>query len=64
MCIEVLNTHIRTLGLKGVSHVRAGVTSHPGPAERPWVSALWVGGWMLEIEMTEVTVNVKDKSGR
>lgn len=43
----------QNLGAKERSDVGAIVTCHQGPAEGPWVSALWVGSWMFETGMTE-----------
>lgn len=50
---RLLITIIWTLGVKEVSDVRVPVTSHGGPAECPWVSAVRVGIWILESEPTE-----------
>lgn len=43
----------QNLGAKECSDVGAIVTCHQGPAEGPWVSALWVGSWKFETGMTE-----------
>ena len=55
---RLLITVIWTLGVKEVSDVRVSLTSHWGPAECPWVSALRVGIWILE---SELVVNVRDR---
>ena len=54
---RLLITVIWTLGVKEVSDVRVSVTSHWGPAECPWVSALRVGIWILG----RLVVNVRDR---
>lgn len=58
LCHSVSQAHSsrsaqQNLGAKERSDVRAIVTCHQGPAEGPWVSALWVGSWMFETGMTE-----------